>query len=117
MQDAISRESMIAGVDEAGRGPLAGPVIAAAVILDPRHSIAGLADSKKLTAKYREHLFNEIRCHALAWSVARATVIEIDAINIFLGCLSFTFLKSSSHWFNVLSEINSIFSKPTMSPF
>lgn len=82
MQDAIPRESLIAGVDEAGRGPLAGPVIAAAVILDPRHPIAGLADSKKLTEKRREKLFVEIRQHALAWAVARATVDEIDAINI-----------------------------------
>src|SRR3990167_7967819 len=82
MQDAISRAHLIAGVDEAGRGPLAGPVIAAAVILDPAHPIPGLADSKKLTEKRREYLFNEIRQHALAWSVARATTAEIDAINI-----------------------------------
>lgn len=87
MQDAISREYLIAGVDEAGRGPLAGPVIAAAVILDPRHPIAGLADSKKLTQKRREHLFDEIRHHALAWAVARATVPEIDAINILQASL------------------------------
>jgi ribonuclease HII len=82
MQDAIISIPLIAGVDEAGRGPLAGPVIAAAVILDPRRPIDGLADSKKLTPKRREELFNEIRCHALAWSVARATIAEIDAINI-----------------------------------
>jgi ribonuclease HII len=73
---------LIAGVDEAGRGPLAGPVIAAAVILDPKHPIEGLADSKKLSQKQREKLFIEIRQHALAWSVARATVTEIDSINI-----------------------------------
>lgn len=73
---------LVAGVDEAGRGPLAGPVVAAAVILDPRRPIAGLADSKTLTAKQREHLFNEIRQYALAWSVARARVTEIDRINI-----------------------------------
>ncbi|HTM63837.1 MAG TPA: ribonuclease HII [Gammaproteobacteria bacterium] len=87
MQEAIPQEFLIAGVDEAGRGPLAGPVIAAAVILDPRHPIAGLADSKKLTEKRREHLFNEIRQHALAWSVARATRAEIDDINILQASL------------------------------
>lgn len=84
MQDAIH---LIAGVDEAGRGPLAGPVIAAAVILDPSRPIAGLADSKKLTEKQRDKLFDEIRQNALAWSVARATVIEIDKINILQASL------------------------------
>ena len=74
-------------VDEAARGPLAGPVIAAAVILDPAHPIAGLADSKKLTEKRRDLLFAEIRQHALAWSVARATVAEIDEINILQASL------------------------------
>lgn len=78
---------LIAGVDEAGRGPLAGPVIAAAVILDPRHPITGLADSKKLTEKRRDVLFEEIRQHALAWAVARATVPEIDEINILQASL------------------------------
>jgi ribonuclease HII len=78
---------LIAGVDEAGRGPLAGPVIAAAVILDPRRPIEGLADSKKLTEKQRERLFEEIRHHALAWSAARATVTEIDTINILQASL------------------------------
>lgn len=78
----LSSECLIAGVDEAGRGPLAGPVVAAAVILDPRHPIKGLADSKKLSEKQREKLFHEIRQHALAWSVARARVTEIDSINI-----------------------------------
>jgi ribonuclease HII len=73
---------LIAGVDEAGRGPLAGPVIAAAVILDPRRPIKGLADSKKLSEKQREKCFLEIRQHALAWSVARGRVSEIDQINI-----------------------------------
>lgn len=87
MQDAIAREFLIAGVDEAGRGPLAGPVIAAAVILDPRRPIAGLNDSKKLTEKRREKLFNEIRANALAWSVARATRDEIDKINILQASL------------------------------
>lgn len=78
---------LIAGVDEAGRGPLAGPVLAAAVILDPKRPIEGLADSKKLTAKQRERLFNEIRQHSLAWSVARARVSEIDTINILQASL------------------------------
>ncbi len=87
MQDDVSREYLIAGVDEAGRGPLAGPVIAAAVILDPRRPIQGLADSKKLTEKRREKLFLEIRQHALAWSVARATTAEIDEINILQASL------------------------------
>lgn len=75
-------QEWIAGVDEAGRGPLAGPVVAAAVILDPRKPIAGLTDSKLLTEKKREKLFLEIRQHALAWSVARARVVEIDEVNI-----------------------------------
>lgn len=87
MQEAVSNQILIAGVDEAGRGPLAGPVIAAAVILDPAHPIEGLADSKKLTEKRRERLFDEIRQHALAWSVARATVTEIDEMNILQASL------------------------------
>ncbi|MEZ5598412.1 MAG: ribonuclease HII [Pseudomonadales bacterium] len=72
----------IAGVDEAGRGPLAGPVYAAAVILDPARPIAGLADSKKLTARARERLDGDIRRDALAFAVARAEVEEIDRLNI-----------------------------------
>ncbi len=72
----------VAGVDEAGRGPLSGPVVAAAVILDPARPITGLADSKQLTAKRREALFDEIRASALAWSIAEATVEEIDRLNI-----------------------------------
>lgn len=75
-------ESLIAGVDEAGRGPWAGPVVAAAVILDPQRPIPGLADSKKLSAKQREALFELIRRQALSWSVARARVSEIDSLNI-----------------------------------
>ncbi len=73
---------LVAGVDEAGRGPLAGPVVAAAVILDDLHPIAGLADSKVLTATRREALFDEIRAKALCCSIAEATVEEIDALNI-----------------------------------
>lgn len=79
--------SIIAGVDEAGRGPLAGPVLAAAVILDPKRPILGLNDSKKLTEKKRDALFELIRERALAWSVARATVKEIDNINILRASL------------------------------
>lgn len=73
---------LLAGTDEVGRGPLAGPVVAAAVILDPEKPIAGLADSKKLSEKKREALFDEIKEKAIAWSIARASVEEIDQINI-----------------------------------
>lgn len=73
---------IIAGVDEAGRGPLAGPVMAAAVILDPRLPVTGLVDSKTISAAKREKLAAEIRQKALAWSIARAEVEEIDRINI-----------------------------------
>jgi ribonuclease HII len=73
---------LVAGVDEAGRGPLAGPVVAAAVILDDHKPIKGLADSKKLTALRREKLFDEIRAKALCCSVAQASVEEIDRLNI-----------------------------------
>lgn len=72
----------LAGVDEAGRGPLAGDVVAAAVILDPGAPIDGLCDSKKLCANRRETLAVEIRAKALAWAVARASVAEIDRLNI-----------------------------------
>ncbi|MBT9462634.1 ribonuclease HII [Hydrogenophaga sp.] len=73
---------LVAGVDEAGRGPLAGPVVAAAVILDDRSPIKGLADSKLLTALRRERLYDEIRAKALCCSVAQASVEEIDQLNI-----------------------------------
>ena len=73
---------LMAGVDEAGRGPLAGPVVAAAVILDDLHPIEGLADSKKLTPLKRARLFDEIRAKALCCSIAEATVEEIDSLNI-----------------------------------
>lgn len=79
--------TFIAGVDEAGRGPLAGPVYAAAVILDPQKNILGLADSKILTEKQREALFILIQENALAWSIAYATVEEIDRINILQATL------------------------------
>ena len=73
---------LLAGVDEAGRGPLAGPVVAAAVILDERQPIAGLADSKKLTARRRELVYEEILAKALCCSIAQASVEEIDQLNI-----------------------------------
>ncbi|QIQ20463.1 ribonuclease HII [Zophobihabitans entericus] len=73
---------LIAGVDEVGRGPLCGDVVTAAVILDPKKPISGLADSKKLTEKKREMLFDVIKENALAWCVARASVAEIDQLNI-----------------------------------
>jgi ribonuclease HII len=78
---------LIAGVDEAGRGPLAGPVVAAAVILDPLRRIRGLRDSKELTALARERLALEIRAHAIAWAVAESDVGEIDALNILQATL------------------------------
>ncbi len=77
----------VAGVDEAGRGPLAGPVVAAAVILDPARPIAGLADSKQLSERRREALAPVIRARALAWCVASASVEEIDALNILQASL------------------------------
>jgi ribonuclease HII len=77
----------VAGVDEAGRGPLAGPVIAGAVILDPARPIDGLDDSKRLSAARRECLYEEICQRALAWSIGRAEVEEIDRINILQATL------------------------------
>jgi ribonuclease HII len=78
---------MICGVDEAGRGPLAGPVFAAAVILGPDHNIVGLKDSKKLSAKQRDALSVQIRQRAAAWAVASASVEEIDTLNILQATL------------------------------
>ena len=80
MSGAVS--GPVCGVDEAGRGPLAGPVFAAAVILDPAAPIAGLRDSKQLSARRRDVLAAEIRARALAWSIAQADVGEIDTLNI-----------------------------------
>ena len=77
----------IAGVDEVGRGPLAGDVVAAAVILDPERPIDGLRDSKKLTGPRREALAQLIRERALSWAVARASVEEIDQLNILQASL------------------------------
>ena len=78
---------LICGVDEAGRGPLAGAVYAAAVILNPNSPIVGLADSKKITEKKRDALAIEIKQHALAWAIASSSVEEIDAINILQASL------------------------------
>lgn len=78
---------LICGVDEAGRGPLAGPVYAAAVILHDLHPIAGLGDSKKLSEKKREALAIEIRRHAAAWAIGTASAAEIDEINILQASL------------------------------
>ncbi|ABE49784.1 ribonuclease HII [Methylobacillus flagellatus] len=78
---------LICGVDEAGRGPLAGAVYAAAVILDPQHPIPGLADSKTLSEKKRDMLAIEIKQHALAWTIASCSAEEIDEINILQASL------------------------------
>jgi len=85
MSSSVSKR--IAGVDEVGRGPLAGPVVAAAVILDPSKPIQGLADSKSISEKKRERLDEQIRASALAWAIGRAEVEEIDQINILQASL------------------------------
>jgi len=87
MMTNIKNYKYIAGVDEVGRGPLAGPVVAAAVILDPNRPIEGLMDSKVLSEKKRELLADEIRCKALCWAIGRAEVEEIDDINILQASL------------------------------
>lgn len=87
MQTFPDAPGFIAGVDEAGRGPLAGPVIAAAVILDETSPIDGLADSKVLSAGRREELAVQIREHALCWALGRAEVDEIDRLNILRASL------------------------------
>ncbi|MDE0753759.1 MAG: ribonuclease HII [Woeseiaceae bacterium] len=79
---ALAAPHLVAGVDEVGRGPLAGPVVAAAVILDASIPITGLADSKALSESRRTHIANDIRDKSLAWSIAWADAAEIDAINI-----------------------------------
>jgi ribonuclease HII len=78
---------LVAGIDEVGRGPLAGPVVAAVVVLNPDRPIKGLADSKALTPGEREYLADAIRLHALAWAIGRAEASEIDAINILQASL------------------------------
>ena len=95
MHDLFSNDSLVSpslsllscGVDEAGRGPLAGPVFAAAVILDPAKPIQGLADSKKLSAKKRDYLYAEIIANALAYSITSASIEEIDCLNILQATL------------------------------
>lgn len=84
---SIYQGLLVAGCDEVGRGPLAGDVVAAAVILDPENPILGLDDSKKLTEKKREQLFIEIQQKAKSWCIARASVSEIDTINILQASL------------------------------
>ncbi len=86
-QRVFDSDKRIAGVDEVGRGPLAGPVIAAAVILDPARPITGLADSKKLSEKKRLLLADEIRRSAIAWAIGRVDHTEIDRINILQASL------------------------------
>ena len=83
----FQNQQLICGVDEAGRGPLAGAVFAAAVILNPDHPIAGLADSKKLSEKKRDLLSIEIKQHALAWAISSCSATEIDEINILQASL------------------------------
>ena len=85
--DWADRGRFVAGVDEVGRGPLAGPVVAAAVILDPNHPIEGLMDSKKISEKRREVLAAEIKDKALAWAISRVDVDIIDEINILQASL------------------------------
>ena len=88
MTPGFDRPVLTAGVDEAGRGPLAGPVVVSAVILDPERPIAGLNDSKKLTARRREVLFDEIQKYALAWSIIQVDHKEVDELNILQASLA-----------------------------
>lgn len=83
----VGSDVLVAGVDEVGRGPLAGDVVTAAVILDPQRPVAGLADSKQLSEARREQLYAAITERALAWAVARASVAEIDSLNILQASL------------------------------
>ena len=97
---------LVAGIDEVGRGCIAGPVIAAAVILDPQRPISGLADSKKLTPKRRKVLSEKIKTQALGWAIGRAEASEIDRINVLQASLmamarAFTKLEPRPQWVNV----------------
>lgn len=87
LHSALTQTQLVCGVDEAGRGPLAGPVYAACVILDACHKIDGLADSKQLSEKRRAELANTIKQYAKAWAVASASVSEIDRLNILQATL------------------------------
>ena len=89
-EQAESVYRLIAGVDEAGRGPLAGNVVAAAVILDPRREIFELNDSKKLSESVRNKLSKQIQQEALFYAIAEADVTEIDSLNILFGTLGYT---------------------------
>lgn len=103
--DAIPHSELISvGIDEAGRGPLAGSVFAAAVILDPNNPIEGLMDSKKLSEKKRDHLAELIKEKALAWCVASASVEEIDSLNI----LEATMLAMTRAWQGIHIEHHEI---------
>jgi ribonuclease HII len=84
---AAANQARIAGCDEAGRGPWAGPVVAAVVVLDPERPIAGLADSKTLSARRREQLAAQIRTQSLGWSIGQSSVEEIDRFNILQATL------------------------------
>ncbi|WP_240922653.1 ribonuclease HII [Oleiagrimonas sp. C23AA] len=88
VSDTLDPDWRVAGVDEAGRGPLAGPVVVAAVILDPARPIAGLDDSKKLTERVRNTLFPQIQERALAWSIVEMHRDEIDHLNIFQATMT-----------------------------
>ena len=83
----VNETDLVAGVDEVGRGPLAGPVVAAAVILDPKKPIDGLCDSKKMSANRRLEMSDKIKSNSLAWSLGRAEAKEIDEINILQASL------------------------------
>lgn len=83
----VTAATLVAGVDEAGRGPLAGPVVVAAVILDRRQPVAGLDDSKRLSAARREALYDQIRAQALAWSIVQISPAQIDELNILRATL------------------------------
>ena len=98
--------ALICGVDEAGRGPLAGAVYAAAVILDPKQPIIGLADSKKLTEKKRDALSLEIKQKALVWAIASCSVLEIDEINILQASL--LAMKRAIEQLNITPEMGEI---------
>jgi len=92
-----------AGVDEAGRGPLAGPVFAAAVILKPKEEIKGLNDSKKIPEKKREAIIEEIKLHSIAWSIGLSSVLEIDSMNILQASL--LAMKRAIEGLEVLPEL------------
>lgn len=99
-------DSFIAGIDEVGRGCLVGPVVAAAVILDTQKPIPGLADSKKLTPKHREHLAKLIKSRAITWAIGRAEASEVDEINVLQASLlamsrAFSMLQIKPSWVRV----------------